>query len=103
MRTKESAVKHHSFRAAVVGAVVLGAASLAAPAVASSPHASGEYFGTIPDSLRTTTDVSTGAFHSSAMSVEVVLAPSHEAQLQALLERLYNPRSRSYEHWLKKG
>jgi subtilase family serine protease len=37
------------------------------------------------------------------MSVEVALAPSHEAQLQGLLVSLYTPQSRSYEHWLKKG
>jgi subtilase family serine protease len=91
-------------RAAVVGAVVvLGAASLAAPAVASSPHATAEPFSAIPDSLRTTTDVSIGAFHSAAMSVEVALAPSHEGQLQALLVSVYTPRSRSYAHWLQKG
>jgi kumamolisin len=62
-----------------------------------------ELFSAIPNSLRTTTDVSIGAFHSSGMSVEVALAPSREAQLQALLVRLYAPHSRSYEHWLKKG
>jgi len=93
----------HSLRAAVVGVAVLGAAGVAAPAVASSPHGTGELFSAIPDSLRTTTDVRIGAFHRGAMSVEVVLAPSHEAQLQGLLESVYSPHSRSYEHWLKKG
>jgi kumamolisin len=60
-------------------------------------------FTAIPRSLTPTTDVSTGAYHSGAMAVEVVLAPSHNAKLQSLLANVSNPKSRSYKQWLKKG
>ncbi|MGD0595349.1 MAG: S53 family peptidase [Acidimicrobiales bacterium] len=97
------AMRHFSVRAAVVAVTVLGAASLAVPAGASSVHSSGARFSAIPGSLAPSTDVSTGAFHSASMTVEVVLAPSHATQLQGLLRSLYNTHSSSYEHWLKAG
>jgi subtilase family serine protease len=104
-------LKQRPVRAAVIGAVMIAATGvLAAPAIASSstaatPHSSNASytFSVVRASLTKTTDVSVGAFHSGAMSVEVALAPSHEAQLQGLLASVYNPHSRSYQHWLKKG
>jgi kumamolisin len=78
---------------------------LAAPAIASSsPHSTARTtFSVLRGSLPKTTDRVIGAFRSAAMSVEVVLAPRHAAQLQGLLAASYYPRSRSYRQWLKKG
>jgi subtilase family serine protease len=101
-------LKHRPLRFVVVGAAMIAATGvLAAPAVASSLHAvhngTIRSFSVVRGSLTKTTDVSIGAFHSDNMSVEVTLAPSHEAQLQSLLASVYNPKSTSYQHWLKKG
>ena len=74
------------------------AAALPAQAGAATPR-----FATVHASVVPTANVATGAFQSAAMSVEVVLAPSHEAQLQALLGRLYDKASASYGHWLSRG
>jgi subtilase family serine protease len=55
------------------------------------------------DSVSSTSDVDTGAYHSGSMSIEVVLAPTHQAQLKSVLAELYNPHSGSYQHWLSRG
>ncbi|MGA2528953.1 MAG: S53 family peptidase [Acidimicrobiales bacterium] len=80
---------------------------LAAPAVAVASHSAHNSvvrsFSVLPGSLARTTDVSIGAFHANSMSVELALAPSHEAQLQSLLASMYSSKSSTYQHWLKKG
>ena len=40
---------------------------------------------------------------AQAMSVDVVLSPSHPGQLASLLAALYDPRSPQYHHWLAPG
>jgi subtilase family serine protease len=92
----------------VAAIAVLGATGLlAAPALASSGSApqaaAGTSFVSIRGSLTPTNDPSIGAYSSSSMSVEVVLAPSHESQLQRLLVGLYTPKSATYGQWLAKG
>src|ERR1700733_5611744 len=57
----------------------------------------------IPGSLTATVDPDVGEFNSSNMTVEVVLAPSNEAQLNALLRNLYDPNGASYQQWLGSG
>jgi subtilase family serine protease len=57
----------------------------------------------VHDSVSSTSDVETGAYHSGSMSIEVVLAPTHQAQLKSVLAELYNPHSGGYHHWLTKG
>ena len=103
-------MKHVRIRAGVVGAAIIAATSmLAAPAVAAASRTSGAHSAllnamkAIPGSLPKTTDFKLGAYTSRAMSVEVALAPSHEAQLQSLLASVYNAKSANYEHWLKAG
>ncbi len=58
---------------------------------------------TIAGSLTASIDPDIGAFNSSSMTVEVVLAPSNEAQLNGLLRSLYDPSGASYQHWLGAG
>ncbi len=82
----------------VTAAVLAVAAALPAQAGAASPR-----FATVRASVVPTTNAATGAFQSPAMSIEVVLAPTHETRLQALLGRLYSPTSASYRHWLTQG
>jgi subtilase family serine protease len=82
---------------------LLAAAVLAGATFASSAQASGVLFAPVHESLSPTRDVITGNYHSRSMTVEVVLAPSHGAQLHGLLGALYNPKSASYRHWLTKG
>jgi subtilase family serine protease len=60
-------------------------------------------FSEISGSLQPTTDVVAGEFSSSNMTVTVVLAPSNESQLSALLADLYNPNSGNYQQWLANG
>jgi subtilase family serine protease len=70
--------------------------------MAAAPSASPSYT-SLRDSVPATTDATTGQFSSSRMSVEVVLAPQHQAQLNALLASVYTPGNASYQHWLAKG
>ena len=60
-------------------------------------------FAAIAGSFRKTIDVDMGAFSSSRMSVEVVLAPRNGSQLDGLLADLYDPKSKNYQHWLAQG
>ena len=93
-------VKHHSVQVTVLGAAMLIATSLiAAPAIASSPradaNAKSSAFTALPQSLSPSTDTDIGAYRSASMSVEVVLAPSHDAQLQSLLKASTPRRART--------
>lgn len=92
-----------------VGAIsVMGLAMIAlggafsVPAVAAT-SSSAPQFVAMKNSVQATSDARTGLFHSSAMSVEVVLAAQHQAQMNALLANLYNPSSKDYQHWLAQG
>jgi kumamolisin len=74
------------------------AAVFALPSQAAVPR-----FATVRASVAPSRGLATGAFQSGSMSVQVVLAPSHGAQLQKLLADLYNPRSAGYRHFLARG
>src|SRR6516225_11181349 len=78
--------------------IALGGA-FSVPAIAAT-SSSAPQFVAMKGSVPATTDARTGLFRSSAMSVEVVLAARHQAQMNALLANLYNPGSKSYQHWL---
>jgi subtilase family serine protease len=102
-------MKTHSARLLIIGVVVLGTSSLiaVAPAIA-SPHVSNHPaavagFVALPNSVPATTDSDIGAYSAKAMSVEVVLAPRNNAELQSLLESVSSPKSKSYAKWLKSG
>jgi subtilase family serine protease len=45
----------------------------------------------------------TGSFSEAQMTVEVALAPRNLTGLQALLQSLYTPGNKKYQHWLLKG
>jgi kumamolisin len=82
--------------------IALSGAFGATVAVAAAPAATPQFVA-MKGSTPATTDTKTGAYQSSRMSVEVVLAPSHQAQLNAELEAVYNRSSADYQHWLSKG
>ncbi|HWF73880.1 MAG TPA: S53 family peptidase [Solirubrobacteraceae bacterium] len=82
---------------------LLVAGVLAGATFASSAQASGVLFAPVRESVTPTSDLVTGAYFSRSMTVEVVLAPSHEAQLHSLMGALYNRSSPLYRHWLTKG
>lgn len=44
-----------------------------------------------------------GSYSSSRMSIEVSLAPSHQAALASELHAAYTKGSRGYHHWLRRG
>jgi subtilase family serine protease len=91
---------------AVVRMATLGATTLVlavAAALPSSASALAPRFAAVRSSVPATTDANTGAYNSASMSVEVVLAPTHGAQLKTLIAGLYNPSSASYRQWLTKG
>jgi subtilase family serine protease len=75
-----------------------GAANAIAAAPAATPR-----LATIPDSVNPTTDQVTGTYRSARMSVEVALAPQHQAQLSSLLKSVYSSGSSEYHQWLAKG
>jgi subtilase family serine protease len=78
--------------------VLAGAGAMAAPsAVAAAELAA------IPGGFRASTDVDMGEFSSSKMTIEVVLAPNNQADLEQLLANIYNPKSPAYQQWLLKG
>jgi len=64
---------------------------------AASSTAAGDSLAAIPGSFRASTDADIGEYSSSNMTVEVVLAPSNEAQLSDLLANLYDSTSASYQ------
>ena len=74
-----------------------GAAPAAAPAA--KPGAA---YATVSAVLPAATRPAAGSYHSSAMSVEVVLAPRHQAELSSQLTAAYaHPKAGG--HWLAKG
>jgi subtilase family serine protease len=64
---------------------------------------SGESLAAIPGSLKATVDADIGEFDSSNMTIEVVLAPSNEPQLNELLQDLYDSTGANYQQWLGTG
>ena len=83
--------------AAAVRMATLGATTLVlavAAALPSSASALAPRFAAVRSSVPATTDVDTGAYRSASMSIEVVLAPAHGAQLKTLLADLYNAEQR---------
>jgi subtilase family serine protease len=89
--------RRRTFCTGVLGS--LAALVLAVPAFS----ASGDEFAAIAGSFRPTTDVDMGKFSSEKMTVEVVLAPSNQADLDELLASVYDPKSPNYQLWLVKG
>jgi subtilase family serine protease len=88
---------------AVTGlAMIALTGAFGASAMASPPSAAAQ-FAALKNSVPATTDARTGLYQSSAMTVEVALAPRHQAQLNALLAAVYSPKSKDYEHWLARG
>ena len=69
--------------------IALGGA-FSVPAMAATSSAAPQFVA-MKDSVPATSDARTGLFHSSSMSVQVVLAAQHQAQMNALLASLYNP------------
>jgi subtilase family serine protease len=60
-------------------------------------------FSAIAGSFTQTTDIDTGGFSSSRMSVEVVLTPRNQSQLDSLLADVYDAKSANYHRWLGQG
>jgi kumamolisin len=87
--------------AAVVAATGTFTADRAIAADAAVTPAAG--LAAIPGSFTASTAADLGEFSSSNMTIEVVLAPSNEAQLNELLTTLYDPTSASYQQWLGTG
>ena len=79
-------MKRRSARLAVVGLAAAGAMGLlTGPALATGGAKPSGTLTAIPGSLTPTRDAITGTYSSASMSVEVVLAPGHQADLQKLL------------------
>jgi subtilase family serine protease len=57
----------------------------------------------IPGSFSASTSADIGEFSSSNMTIEVVLVPSNETELNELLANLYAPTGASYQQWLGTG
>ena len=90
----------------IIVAAVVGATSAFAGerAVETAPSpAVAESLVEIPGSFRANNDFDMGEFSSPNMTVEVVLAPSNETQMNELLQNLYDPAGASYQQWLATG
>jgi subtilase family serine protease len=86
---------------AAVGAVSIlaGATAMSAATTASAAEA----LTTIAGSFRPSTDADAGELTSPKMTIEVVLAPSNQADLEAQLANVYRSGSPSYHQWLNSG
>jgi subtilase family serine protease len=78
----------------------LSAVSASTSAVSASPA---PRFVALADSVPATNDHRIGSYSSSRMSVEVSLAPSHQAALASELRAAYTKGSRGYHQWLRRG
>ena len=98
---------HRPIRAgavAIIGlAVTAMTGALASTAAVAAAPAAGPRFVAIKNSVQVSTDTRTGLYHSSLMSVEVVLAARHQAALNSSLRAVYTPGSPGYQHWLARG
>jgi subtilase family serine protease len=87
-----------------LAAIALTGGPSAVPASASSASASpAPRFAALADSVPATTDHPIGGYSSSRMSIEVSLAPSHQAALASELRAAYTTGSRGYHQWLRRG
>src|SRR5271169_1316799 len=93
------------FTAFIVTAVVAATGAFAGDqaVAAASSAAVGDSLAAIPGSLTPNIGADIGEFNSSNMTVEVVLAPSNEAQLDELLKKVYDSTGTSYQQWLGTG
>jgi subtilase family serine protease len=98
-------VRVHHFTALLVAAVIAAISTFAAgeAGAADSSIAAADGLSAISGSFTASTDADIGEFSSSNMTIEVVLAPSNEAQLHALLTNLYDPTGPGYQQWLSTG
>jgi subtilase family serine protease len=83
--------------------LAVGLAGSAAESGGVSAASSSTALSAIPGSYLPTGAPVSGAFHSSLMSVEVVLRPGNQARLTSLLGDLYTKGSAQYGKWLAAG
>ncbi|MBS0421323.1 MAG: S8/S53 family peptidase [Proteobacteria bacterium] len=60
-------------------------------------------FAEVAGSLQNNAGTDTGEFGSARMTVDVVLAPSNQAELSNLLTAVYDQKNAKYHQWLAKG
>jgi subtilase family serine protease len=78
----------------------LSAVSVSASPASASPA---PRFAALADSVPVTTDHRTGSYSSARMSIEISLAPSHQAALASELRAAYTQGSHGYHQWLRRG
>lgn len=76
---------------------------LGSPALAATPEAAVAGFAEVTGSLQHNAGADMGEFRSAKMTVDVVLAPSNQAELSGLLTAVYDQKSPKYQQWLAKG
>lgn len=110
-RLRAAALSRSGFAALLAGLLAVTAvvpvASAQTAAAASRPKSAavttGSGLDVIPGSFKPTMDADMGEFSSAKMTVQVVLAPTNQAELDSLLADVYNPNSSSYQQWLAQG
>jgi subtilase family serine protease len=86
-------------RRAVMTLGLLGLiAGAAAPSIAAA--ATTEGFAALPGSFKASLDADAGEYSSSRMTIEVVLAPRNQSDLDAQLASVYDQKSPEYQQWL---
>src|SRR5215467_3494611 len=81
-------------------ATIALAGGLSAVPASASP---GPQFVALKNSAPATTDQRIGSYLRARMSIEVSLAPSHQAALASELRSAYTKGSAGYHHWLRRG
>jgi subtilase family serine protease len=71
-----------------------------AEAPATAVAATTEGLATLPGSFKATLDTDAGEYSTSKMTVEVVLAPRNQSDLDAQLASVYDQKSPNYQQWL---
>ena len=106
-RLRASASKASTWASALLLAgVASGQMALAdtqATSASVSSGATAEGLAEIAGSVQPTTDVDTGEYSSSRMTVDVVLAPSNQGELSELLASVYDTKGARYQQWLASG
>jgi subtilase family serine protease len=90
-------------RLLAAGLFLIAALALPAQAGARRIASSDSGFTALSGSVTATSDRPLAEFHSYSMTIEVALAPTHQAQLKSLLGTLYDRKSSDYRHWLSRG
>jgi subtilase family serine protease len=88
---------------AALGLAIIALTGAVSASASPAPASPGARFAALASSVPATTNHRIGSYSSSRMSIEVSLAPSHQAALASELRAAYTSGRRRYHQWLRRG